>query len=64
MLAAFQSPQPPSFESILIALLNEIATLPDKLVLVLDDYYDIDSKPVEEPLAFMLEHLPRQRYIL
>jgi len=33
-----QSPQPPRTESILTALLNEIATLQDPFVLVLDDY--------------------------
>ena len=30
VLAALQSPQPPPFESILTALLNEITTIPDK----------------------------------
>jgi LuxR family maltose regulon positive regulatory protein len=37
-LAVLQSPQPPSIESILTALLNEITAVPDNFVLVLDDY--------------------------
>ena len=42
-----QSPQPPPTESILTTLLNEITTIPDNFILVLDDYHVIDSKPVD-----------------
>jgi ATP/maltotriose-dependent transcriptional regulator MalT len=58
-LAALQSSQPPSSESILTALLNEITAVPENFDLVLDDYHVIDSKPVDEALTFLLEHLPR-----
>ncbi|NJD60760.1 MAG: LuxR family transcriptional regulator, partial [Anaerolineae bacterium] len=57
-LAALQSPQPPSTEAILTALLNETARVPDNIVLVLDDCHAIDAKPVAHALAFLLEHLP------
>ena len=59
-----QSPQPPPIESILTALLNEIATIPDNFILVLDDYHVIDSKPVDEALTFLLEHLPPQMHLV
>jgi LuxR family maltose regulon positive regulatory protein len=59
-LAALQSPQPPPTESVLIALLNEISAVPGNFVLVLDDYHVIDSKPVDQALIFLVEHLPRQ----
>ena len=59
-LAILKSPQPPPIESILIALLNEITTVPDNFVLVLDDFHVIDSKPVDQALTFLLEHLPPQ----
>ncbi|MFZ1265324.1 MAG: hypothetical protein WAU95_02590, partial [Anaerolineae bacterium] len=36
VLAALESPQPPPTESILTALLNEITTIPDNFILVLD----------------------------
>ena len=52
MLAVLQSPQPPPTESILTALLNEITTIPDNFILVLDDYHVIDSKPVDQALDF------------
>ncbi|PWB52690.1 MAG: helix-turn-helix transcriptional regulator [Anaerolineales bacterium] len=63
-LAALQSPQPPSTEAILTALLNEIATIPDNFIFVLDDYHIIDSKPVDNALAFLLEHLPPQMHLV
>ncbi len=64
MLAVLQSPQPPSTESILTALLNEITTIPDHFILVLDDYHVIDSKPVDNVLTFLLEHLPPQMHLV
>jgi len=59
-----QSPQPPSTESILITLLNEITTIPDNFVLVLDDYHVIDSKPFDDALTFLLKHLPLQMHLV
>ncbi len=64
VLGALQSPQPPSAESILTALLNEITTVPDNFVLVLDDYHVIDAKPVDNALAFLLEHLPLPMHLV
>ena len=63
-LAMLQSPQPPSAESILTDLLNEIATVPDDIALVLDDYHVLDSRAVDDTLAFLLEHLPPQLHLI
>jgi LuxR family transcriptional regulator, maltose regulon positive regulatory protein len=64
VLAALRSPEPPSTESILTALLNEIATIRDDFVIVLDDYHVIDAKPVDNALAFLLEHQPPQMHVV
>jgi LuxR family maltose regulon positive regulatory protein len=70
VLAALQALQPPPIESLLAALLNEIATVPDKYLLVLDDYHVIDAKPVDastsvdDALAFLIEHLPPQMHLV
>ena len=64
VLSVLQSPQPPPIDSILTALCNEITTLPSHFILVLDDYHLIDSKPVDEALAFLLEHLPPQMHLV
>jgi LuxR family transcriptional regulator, maltose regulon positive regulatory protein len=76
VLGALQSPQPPPIESILTALINEITNIPDNpstrpfgqsgqgFILVLDDYHIIDSKPVDNALTFLLEHLPSQMHLV
>lgn len=61
--AMLQSPQPPSTQAILTALINEIAALPAPFVLVLDDYHVVDSPAVDEALAFLLGHLPPQLHL-
>ena len=53
-----QSPQPPPIESILTTLLNQIATIADAFLLVLDDYHTVDAAPIDNALTYMLEHLP------
>jgi LuxR family maltose regulon positive regulatory protein len=57
--AMLQSPQPPPIETILTVLINEIAALPQAIVLVLDDYHLVRSASVHKQLAFLLEHLPQ-----
>jgi len=64
LLSSLQSPQPPPTESILIALLNEITTIPNNFILVLDDYHLTDSKAVDNALSFLLEHLPPQMHLV
>ncbi len=64
LLTALQSPEPPSTESILTALLNEIAAIPDHFVIILDDYHLVDSQPVDRCLAFLLEHTPPQMHLV
>jgi LuxR family maltose regulon positive regulatory protein len=43
-LSILQSPQPPPTETVLTPLINEIATIPDRIIFVLDDYHDIERK--------------------
>jgi LuxR family maltose regulon positive regulatory protein len=64
VLGVLQSPQPPPSQSILTALLNEITTIPDGFVLVLDDYHVIDARAVDDALTFVLEHLPLRMHLV
>ena len=59
-----QSSQPPPAEDILTSLINDITTVPDRIILVLDDYHLIASSPVDEVLTFLLEHLPPQMQLV
>jgi LuxR family maltose regulon positive regulatory protein len=58
-LAGMQSSQPSPTDVLLTALLNDIAALGDA-ALVLDDYHAIDCPPIDEALAFLVDHLPPQ----
>jgi len=64
VLDVLQSPQPPPTESILTTLLNEITTIPHDFALVLDDYHVVDAKPVDDALAFLIEHLPPRMHLI
>jgi LuxR family transcriptional regulator, maltose regulon positive regulatory protein len=65
VLSVLQSPQPPPTESILTALLNEITTVQEHFILVLDDYHVVDSKAVDSSLTFLLEHpLPQMHLVI
>ena len=64
VLGMLQAPQPPPTETMLTALLNEITTLEQGLVLVLDDYHLVDSEPVDQAVTFLLEHLPPQLHLV
>ncbi|MBE0684256.1 MAG: LuxR family transcriptional regulator [Anaerolineales bacterium] len=64
VLGMLQSPQPPPTESILTTLLNEITTILDNFILVLDDYHLIDAKPIDNALTFLLRHLPPQMHLV
>ena len=63
VLRVLQDAQPPT-EALLTALLNEITTLPDPCLLVLDDYHLIDGAAVDQALTFLLEHLPPQLHLM
>src|SRR5215471_16416940 len=60
-LAGRVGPPPPgSSDGLVTALINELAADPgpDEVLLVLDDYHLVDSEPVHESVAFLLENPP------
>ncbi len=63
-LAVLQSSQPPSIESNLTTLLNEITSIPDNFLLVLDDYHVVDSKAVDQALTFLVDHQPARMHLV
>jgi LuxR family transcriptional regulator, maltose regulon positive regulatory protein len=64
MLGALQSSKLPPNESILTTLLNEIISIPDNFIFVLDDYHLTDSKAVDNALTFLVEHQPPQMHLV
>ncbi|HES76243.1 MAG TPA: LuxR family transcriptional regulator, partial [bacterium] len=45
-------------------LLNDIAALPEKFVLVLDDYYLLNDPRIEQGMVFLLAHQPPQMHLV
>ncbi len=64
LIGLLESLQSPSYEHILTVLLNGISTFPDHFHLVLDDLHVVEAKPVNDALAFLLEHLPGQMHLV
>ncbi|MEJ2209918.1 MAG: LuxR C-terminal-related transcriptional regulator [Anaerolineae bacterium] len=52
------APRRPAVEVVLTSLLNELAGLPGKTILVLDDYHLIVDPAIHQGVTFLLEHLP------
>ncbi|MFC5470955.1 LuxR C-terminal-related transcriptional regulator [Cohnella suwonensis] len=58
-----QSPVAFSIDKMVAWLLNDLFDVTDDLVLVLDDYYVIDSEEVHRSLAFFVERLPERIHL-
>ena len=63
ILHATQS-QPPHIELLLTTLLNELITISDNFILVLDDYHVIETQSLHQALTFLIEHLPPQLHLV
>jgi LuxR family transcriptional regulator, maltose regulon positive regulatory protein len=63
-LAALQSSGAANSEAVLMAFLNEIASLTQPLVLILDDYHLIENQSIDKALTFLLDHLPATLHLV
>jgi len=63
-LALLQESQPPPIETVLATLLNELSGVPNEIVLVLDDYHEVDTHEIQGGMAFLLEHLPSHVHLV
>lgn len=51
-------------KTFLIGMVNEIAQLDGRLVLVLDDFHLIQNEAILDGLTFLIEHLPVQLHLV
>src|SRR6266508_6315455 len=56
-LSLFNALAQPTSNAVVTALVNELAALPDELVLIIDNYHLIESQAVHDSLTFLLDHL-------
>ncbi len=64
VMAALQAPQRPPTSRLLAELLNDLAAMPDHVVLVLDDYHAVDAQAIDEALTYLLDHLPPRLHLV
>lgn len=62
--AVLQSSQSSMIEPVLTMLLNEITTITTDFFIILDDYHLIDSKQVDNSIAFLLDNLPPNMHLI
>jgi LuxR family maltose regulon positive regulatory protein len=55
---------PLATELVLTALVNDLASVPKDLWLVLDDYHTVDSHAVGTGMAYFMEHLPPHVHVV
>jgi LuxR family maltose regulon positive regulatory protein len=56
--------RPPPTESLLAMLLNELTSISDDLILVLDDYHVIEARSLNQAVTFLIEHLPPRIHLV
>ena len=64
VVGLLHAPQFPPIAALLTALLNDLATILDPFVLVLDDYHLIEAQAVDQALTYLIEHLPPQGHLV
>jgi LuxR family maltose regulon positive regulatory protein len=64
VLSMLQPTQPTPIDVILSLLINEITTIPGKILLVLDDYHLLSVQQVHDAVTYFLEHLPPQVHLV
>lgn len=63
-LALLGSSQPLPDDTIPTILINDLASLDHKLVLILDDYHAVQNPVIHKTMSFLLEHLPENLHVV
>jgi LuxR family maltose regulon positive regulatory protein len=62
-LAGLPAAGPGLVDTVVGPLINELAELPSRLVLVLDDYHLVREEPIHASVGFLLRHLPDRLHL-
>ena len=58
VLGLLQSSPLPHSHTLLTLLINDLMAVPEKSILVLDDYHAIEAAAIDQALSFFIDHLP------
>lgn len=64
VLSFLVSPTRPPLETVITALINDLAVIEEDFVCVLDDYHTISAESIHGSLAFLIEHAPPQMHLV
>jgi LuxR family transcriptional regulator, maltose regulon positive regulatory protein len=62
-LATLPAAGPGLVDAVVGPLINELAQLPSRVVLVLDDYHLVREEPIHASVGFLLRHLPDRLHV-
>src|SRR6266498_2148126 len=63
-LSALIALQPPSFQTLLTPLINDLAQMTQPCVLILEDFHSIASKEISASFSFLIQNLPRSLHLV
>ncbi len=63
-LNMLQSVQPYPIDSVLKAFINILFSIPNEMVLVIDDYHAITSGEIQTSMEYFLKHLPQNFHVI
>jgi LuxR family maltose regulon positive regulatory protein len=64
LMRVLQSANPPPIASLMTGLINALATLRDRFLLVLDDYHLVTEKLIHDAMRFLLDHQPHNLHVI
>jgi ATP/maltotriose-dependent transcriptional regulator MalT len=64
MASLLEAPRFPSVDHVVPLFINDLADMPDDLILVLDDYHLIRNREIHTLLDLLIEHLPPQLHLV
>ncbi|MBW2366593.1 MAG: hypothetical protein JRH15_01770 [Deltaproteobacteria bacterium] len=62
--AAMEAPRLPPIQDLMTTLINDMSTLPDPFVLVLDDYQAVKNAAINDALQFLIDNQPHQLHLV
>lgn len=63
-LALMESPSPPPAETILSMLINQVALIDERIILVLDDFHLIDNQEIMKSMTYLLDNQPENFHLM
>jgi LuxR family maltose regulon positive regulatory protein len=63
-LALLQTARTPPIENLVTDLINQMTTLPEEIVLAIDDYHLIEAIEIHQGLGFLLGHMPSPLHLV